>query len=197
MNNQIDVLVEPLDDERCNFILSRAVTEEPGIHRYASSAEAADSPVARTVLAIAGVTEVVVSGNVLTVSKKDPRQPWSAFEPRVRYAVETAMAEPVAVAAPQAVADDDAMFDVVDEILRTQINPSVAQHGGKVELIDVEDATVIVRMMGGCQGCGMADVTLRQGIEASLRRVLPSLKGIKDITDHASGSNPYFSAGSK
>ena len=55
-------------------------------------------------------------------------------------------------------------------------------------LIDVDDATVIVRMMGGCQGCGMADVTLRQGIESSLKRVLPSLKGIKDITDHASAS---------
>ena len=56
---------------------------------------------------------------------------------------------------------------------------------------------VIVRMMGGCQGCGMANVTLRQGIEAGLRNSWPVLKGIVDITDHASGTDPYFTAEKK
>ena len=80
---------------------------------------------------------------------------------------------------------------------RTDEVPGVAQHGGAVELIDVQDATVVLRMLGGCQGCGMANVTLRQGIESSLKRALPSLQGLKDITDHAAGTNPYFTAGSK
>jgi Fe/S biogenesis protein NfuA len=88
--------------------------------------------------------------------------------------------------------DDDAMFQLVSEVFQEQINPMVAKHGGKVELLDVQDATVVVRMKGGCQGCGMATVTLRQGIEASLKRMLPGLKGIRDITDHGAGTNPYY-----
>ncbi|MGH7657306.1 MAG: NifU family protein [Gemmatimonadales bacterium] len=87
---------------------------------------------------------------------------------------------------------DDAIFDLVSDIIERQINPGVAQHGGRVELVDVQDATVHLRMMGGCQGCGMASVTLRQGIEASLKRSIPELRGIRDITDHTSGTNPYY-----
>src|SRR2546427_9266103 len=77
------------------------------------------------------------------------------------------------------------------------LNPMVARHGGRVELIDVQDAVVMVRMAGGCQGCGMADVTLRQGIEAMLQQHVPEVKGIVDITDHTAGSNPYFAAAKK
>ncbi len=195
----IEMLVEPLDDVRCNFIASRQVTETPGVHTFTSAADAVGDPVAQAVLGVAGISEVVVSGNVITVTKEDSRLPWEAFEPRVRYAVETVLAQgaPAGGISPVEALDDDAMFNVVADIFRSEINPAVAQHGGKVELIDVEDATVVVRMMGGCQGCGMANVTLRQGIEASLKRALPSLKGIRDITDHASGTNPYFTAGTK
>jgi len=91
--------------------------------------------------------------------------------------------------------DDDRMFEVVEDLFRTQINPAVAQHGGRVDLIDVEKGIVVVRMMGGCQGCGMANVTLRQGIEASLRRLVGGFQGIRDITDHAAGTNPYVKHG--
>lgn len=90
---------------------------------------------------------------------------------------------------------DDRIYDVVDRLFREEINPMVARHGGKVELLDVQDATVVVRMMGGCQGCGMATVTLRQGIETALRQAIPGVRGIKDITDHASGKNPYYAPG--
>ncbi len=88
--------------------------------------------------------------------------------------------------------NDDQMFELVSNIIDSNINPSIAQHGGKVELLDVEDGVVVLRMMGGCQGCGMASVTLRQGIEATLRRTVPGFAGIDDITDHESGSNPYY-----
>ncbi len=93
--------------------------------------------------------------------------------------------------------NDDQVFDQVEALFRTQINPAVDQHGGRVDLIDVEDGVVVVRMMGGCQGCGMADVTLRQGIEAALKRSIPGVHGIRDITDHSAGTNPYISASSK
>ncbi|MGD2135114.1 MAG: NifU family protein [Gemmatimonadales bacterium] len=92
------------------------------------------------------------------------------------------------------VVSDDRLYEVVDQVFREQINPAVAQHGGQIELIDVEDGIVILRMMGGCQGCGMANVTLRQGIDQSLRRTVPGYQGLKDITDHASGTNPYYAS---
>jgi Fe/S biogenesis protein NfuA len=84
------------------------------------------------------------------------------------------------------------MYRIADETCRSQINPWVAQHGGKVELIDVQDGTVVLRMSGGCQGCGMARVTLHQAVETALRRAIPALKGIRDVTDHAAGATPYF-----
>jgi Fe-S cluster biogenesis protein NfuA len=81
----------------------------------------------------------------------------------------------------------------VQKILDTEINPAVASHGGWVELIDVKKNEVFIRMGGGCQGCGMADVTLKQGVEKTIRQQIPEIGAIMDTTDHASGRNPYYS----
>jgi Fe-S cluster biogenesis protein NfuA len=105
-----------------------------------------------------------------------------------RHGAELKMAAAGPASAPSALPtkDDAAMYDVVARIFDTQINPTVAQHGGQVELIDVQEGTVVVRMMGGCQGCGLADVTLKQGIEAALKRTLPGIgKGSGHGLDHA------------
>jgi Fe/S biogenesis protein NfuA len=88
-------------------------------------------------------------------------------------------------------AQDD-VFDRVDSVFREQVNPAIASHGGRVDLIDIEDGVVVVRMMGGCQGCGMANATLRNGIEATLKRLIPEITGVRDITDHSGGTNPYY-----
>ena len=86
---------------------------------------------------------------------------------------------------------DDPIAVEVQKLLDTQINPGVASHGGYVELLDVKDNRVFVRMGGGCQGCGMASVTLKQGVEALLKQVFPNLS-VVDTTDHAGGTNPYY-----
>jgi Fe/S biogenesis protein NfuA len=86
----------------------------------------------------------------------------------------------------------DPVAQRVQEIIDAQINPGVASHGGHVELIDVKDNTVYVRLGGGCQGCGMVDVTLRQGIETLIKQEVPQIVGVVDTTDHAGGSNPYY-----
>ena len=80
----------------------------------------------------------------------------------------------------------------VQELLDKEINPSVASHGGHISLIDVKDDTVFIRLEGGCQGCGMADVTLKQGVEVTIKNNIPSIKAVLDTTDHADGSNPYY-----
>ena len=80
----------------------------------------------------------------------------------------------------------------VQQILDEQINPGVASHGGFVELLDVQDDNIYIRMGGGCQGCGAADVTLKMGIERLIRDQVPQVREIFDTTDHASGQNPIL-----
>jgi len=165
----------------------------PGRHRFATPEEAQAHPVAAAVMSVPGVQEVILEGNAVIVLRRGDL-PWEALEDRISYAIGTAVGldrEGAADAVGEALPDDQ-IFDLVARILERDINPAVAGHGGRVELIDVQDATIIVRMMGGCQGCGMANVTLRQGIEAQLRRVIPGLRGLRDITDHTAGTNPYF-----
>jgi Fe/S biogenesis protein NfuA len=83
----------------------------------------------------------------------------------------------------------------VQELIDTMINPAIAGHGGYVDLIDVQDNRVYLQMGGGCQGCGAADITLKSGIERLIKDELPEVIEVLDTTDHASGSNPYYTAG--
>ena len=87
---------------------------------------------------------------------------------------------------------DGSVEDNVREVLTKRINPSIAAHGGFAELVAVEDDTVIVKLGGGCQGCGMANATVTAGIERTLRELIPEIERVVDLTDHASGENPYF-----
>jgi len=82
-------------------------------------------------------------------------------------------------------------------VLERVINPAIAAHGGRADLVAVEDNTAFLQLSGGCQGCGMASVTLTQGIEVSLKQMVPEIENVVDVTDHASGSNPYFQPAKK
>jgi Fe/S biogenesis protein NfuA len=80
----------------------------------------------------------------------------------------------------------------VQKVLDEEINPAVASHGGHVTLLDVKDDVAYIQLGGGCQGCGMADVTLKQGIEVRIREAVPQIREVVDSTDHAGGKNPYY-----
>jgi Fe/S biogenesis protein NfuA len=80
----------------------------------------------------------------------------------------------------------------VTQVLAQQINPGIALHGGKAELERIEGTTAYLRLSGGCQGCGLAGVTLKRGVEVAIKRSVPEIVEIVDVTDHASGTNPYF-----
>jgi len=82
--------------------------------------------------------------------------------------------------------------DRVRSILETQVNPAIAAHGGMISLVDVEETDVYVEMSGGCQGCALSRMTLKQGVERMLREAVPELTAVHDVTDHASGDNPYL-----
>ena len=85
--------------------------------------------------------------------------------------------------------------DAIQQLLDEQINPAVAAHGGHISLVDVQNDTVYIRLEGGCQGCGMADVTLKQGIATEIKRLVPKITSVLDATDHAGGTNPYYQPG--
>ncbi len=200
---EIRITAEPIDNQRCKFVVSVPVWAG-GVRRFTSADEAKGSPLAEAIFAIPGlgVSELIVSGNIVTVVKQSAA-PWQAVGKPVGIAIRSAVTAdvPAVTAVPKPASGealtDDALYEQVAKVFDEQVNPMVARHGGRVELIDVQDAVVMLRMGGGCQGCGMADVTLRQGIEGMLAQLVPAVRGIVDITDHTSGANPYFQAAKK
>lgn len=90
------------------------------------------------------------------------------------------------------VGEDSPLEDRVNYLLYNEVNPSLAAHGGEVSLVEITpDDIAILKFGGGCQGCGMVDVTLKQGIEKTLLESIPELKGVRDITDHTDRSHAY------
>lgn len=83
------------------------------------------------------------------------------------------------------------------EVLEQQVNPQIAMHGGWADLVAYDEGTAYVRMQGGCQGCGLAAVTLSQGITVAIQDAVPEVTNVLDVTDHASGSNPFYEAAKK
>lgn len=85
----------------------------------------------------------------------------------------------------------------VQTVIETQVNPAVASHGGGAELVSVDGSVAYLRLQGGCVGCGLAQVTLKQGIERILVEAIPELTEVVDVTDHASGTDPYYQSQKK
>ncbi len=94
--------------------------------------------------------------------------------------------------------EDAGMIARVQYVLDAEVNPQIAAHGGRVSLVEVTaDGIVWLRFGGGCHGCGMADVTLKQGIETTLKSRVPQITAVRDATDHSTGSQPYYAQGAQ
>ncbi len=84
------------------------------------------------------------------------------------------------------------LADRVRAVIEERINPGVASHGGRIGLVDVRGDVAYIEMSGGCQGCAMSRLTLRQGVERMIREAVPEIAAVHDVTDHAGGENPYY-----
>lgn len=102
--------------------------------------------------------------------------------------------EPASPVLPTGTRDDleGPVPDRVRRLLDTEINPAIAAHGGFVRLVDVKDDRVFLAFGGGCHGCGLVDVTLKQGIETRIREAVPEVAEVVDTTDHSTGDAPYY-----
>ena len=91
------------------------------------------------------------------------------------------------------ISEDSPLTERINYYLQTEINPGLASHGGMVKLIDIaEDGYAILQFGGGCQGCGMVDMTLKDGVEKTLKERIPELPGVRDVTDHSNRENAYM-----
>jgi Fe/S biogenesis protein NfuA len=89
---------------------------------------------------------------------------------------------------------DDPLAQRVQAVVDAEVNPGVAGHGGSVSLVKVDGDVAVIQLHGGCQGCGAADITLKQGIERMIKAAVPEIRAVQDATDHAAGKNPYYAA---
>jgi Fe/S biogenesis protein NfuA len=89
------------------------------------------------------------------------------------------------------------LVERVQQVITEQVNPAIAAHGGGAELVSVDGTIAYLRLFGGCQGCGLAQVTLKQGIERIILESIPELSQVVDVTDHASGEDPYYQSQKK
>jgi Fe-S cluster biogenesis protein NfuA len=194
---KVTVTAEPLDRKRCRFVVAQAVY--PGRWAYFATAEQArGAPLAERLFTIEGVTAVLIAHDKVTLTRREqPEVPvlgaalrvvralvgdrsgiaatWSALAAQVGSAIRAAE-----------------LRKRIQRALDEQVNPVIAGHGGSVSILDVKDNVVYVRMSGGCQGCGLADMTLKNGVEAALLDAVPEVGEIVDLTDHRSGKTPYY-----
>lgn len=198
MDQEIRIKALPLDDRRCRFTVDRPVLPDRAVY-FPAPGRAVGSPLAEALFAIPGVASVLVSHDTVTVTRAGSGE-WPSIARQIGAAIRTQLASsatPIAEAALAGMPGEDEIRARVQELLDTQINPAVGSHGGWVELLGVQGNNVFLQLGGGCQGCGMADVTLKQGIETLLRQEIPELGDVLDQTDHAAGRNPYYAQSKK
>jgi Fe-S cluster biogenesis protein NfuA len=190
--DDIKITGEPSNTgDRCVFIVDRAILPAESAH-FGSGDAAAPSPLAAELLAIPGIEGVLIADNTVTVSAAHPVD-WPALG--IGHVIRRHIRSGVPIVAADyfdALPAEGDLKWAIRDLLDREINPAVGQHGGYVELIDVKKNNVYLRLGGGCQGCGAADVTLKQGIEKAIRSLAPSVGEILDTTDHAAGRNPYY-----
>jgi NFU1 iron-sulfur cluster scaffold homolog, mitochondrial len=194
IEKQLKITAEPtMDSEICKFIIDLDIV--PGREVSCKSREmAAGSPLLEALFAIDAIREVLVFGNSITIAKTGSES-WSTLGKQIGTVIREVIQSgksPIPSEWENKAPDKGHIYKEVEQILASRVNPGVSTHGGHVELIDVKGTAVYLRLSGGCQGCGAANVTLRQGIEKAIRSRIPEVTEVIDITDHTSGKNPFY-----
>jgi Fe-S cluster biogenesis protein NfuA len=190
---EIKITGEPsASGDRCKFTVDRPLLPDESAF-FAGRSASALSPLAEELLGLAGVDSVLIADNTVSVGAAHPMD-WPALGIGNVIRKQIRSGQPIVSASYfEDLPSEGDLKWAIGDLLEREINPAVAAHGGFVELIDVKKNNVYLRLGGGCQGCGAADVTLKQGIEKAIRDLVPRVGEILDTTDHAAGRNPYYS----
>ena len=214
MNNKIEIQANPAQNNNvCFFTLSIPILKDSKAE-CRSKLEAKDSPLFDALFDLPWILDVAAEGNNLVIRKKHP-DVWQEDARKVAeiirklYSAETPFFNDVFLKSlfeknNQTSNDKDGPYKVneanvksplgirIQKVLSEVVGPSLASHGGHVNLVDVQQGKVYLYFGGGCQGCSQASVTVKQGIEKLLLKEFPELLGVEDVTNHAVGVNPYF-----
>jgi len=193
MENKITMEVDRRNPMVCRFTSSR--TLYVGTKKVASARDATGLPLAEKLICLAGVEKLQLIGHLLVVTRTAERD-WTDLGKEVESVLTSYLISGDALT-PDDVQEKMMLIgrntrEKIQYLVDTQINPGVAEHGGSVQVVDVRDRGVYLRLHGGCQGCGAADFTLKQGIEKIIKRAVPEIDQIFDLTNHCAGVNPYY-----
>ena len=196
--DKITIKAQPslVDPDSCRFQVDRLV-HTGGPFFFKDKQAAAGSPLIERVFQVEGVASVLFAEAVVTVGKT-PSASWSELINPIGAAIRTQLMSPVPAILGKRVArrngprSDAEIREDVQSLLDDEVNPAVEHHGGRISLVDVKGAVVYISMSGGCQGCGAASVTLKQGVEVMIREQIPEVVQIVDSTDHAAGKTPFY-----
>ena len=184
------------DPDTCKFTVSRSL-HPGGPFFFGNKERAAGSPLGERLFALPGVANVLIAESVVTIGK-EPGTSWSGLKAAVGTAIRTqlltgvpAILEMAVYASTQGRSDAE-LGVVVQQLLDKEVNRSIANHGGKISIVDVRQGKLFISMSGGCQGCVSSQLTLRQGFEVMVKRIAPEIVEIVDATDHAAGKQPFY-----
>src|SRR5258708_28424730 len=185
-NVQITTEVDRRNPRICRFTSDR--TLYVGTRNVSNADEAEGLPLAEELICLAGVEKVQLIGHLLVVTKTAGRE-WTDLGNEVESILTSYLISGQALT-PDEVQEKMMLIgrntkEKVQYLVDTQINPGVAEHGGSVQVVDVNDGSAYLRLHGGCQGCGAADFTLRQGIGTLVKRAVPENQQFIDLTNHS------------
>ncbi len=188
--------ISSADPDTCKFTISQSLSQDGELF-FASPDQAAGSPLVVRLFGLSGVSHVLVADCVVAVGKTQETT-WPELKPQIAAVLRTELRSGVPVILRARVNPGIAgrsaaeIGDLVRVLLEREVNPSLAAHGGSIALVEVRDLRLYIQMSGGCQGCAGSQATLRQGFERRVRRVVPEVTEIIDVTDHATGQTPYY-----
>jgi Fe-S cluster biogenesis protein NfuA len=194
VEQEISIVGEPtINPATCKFTVDRPVYS--GGAAYFRDREAASlSPLAQKIFEIPEVENVLVAENQITVSKSGI-DPWPIIGKQIGAKIREHIRSNDPAVDNQYLSQMPSESEIrvkVQGLLEREINPALGRHGGFVELIDVKQNSIFLKLGGGCQGCASASMTLKMGIEKTIREQIPEVGEVLDTTDHASGRNPYY-----
>ena len=189
---EIRIRGEPTaDPQKCRFVLDSEVLSRASVS-FTSESDTENAPLAKNLLDLPYIAEVNISGQVVTLTG-DNIESWPAVGKEIGGVIRDQIksGEP-AVTEEVMSAGNSVLFDQVNELIRSDVNPSIASHGGIITLHNVKDGKAYVTMGGGCQGCSASSVTLKQGVESYIVAKIDEINEIVDLTNHSEGVNPYY-----